>query len=222
MSDKKEIYRYDDEISFRKCSLEEKTGSKFGDCTKFYKKRNRFNIFDYGDKFECRQHGFHFYCAKHNTIELKRKDENNECILECPKCNKKIKIKSFDELLRNCQEKLNIKELAEADFIRLDDWYISEIKKKTDVGSNYWIESDIKTDKDGDTIIILYIGKKDSKEKVQYFIKPEKLQLTSDHKDLDPATIISKIEVTLKDRTITQKYDDKVETLKTKGSEESD
>ena len=45
------------------------------------------------------------------------------------------------------------------------------------------------------------------RSKVQYFIKPEKGQLTSDHKDMDPSKIISKIEVTLKDRKLSQEYD---------------
>lgn len=69
----------------------------------------------------------------------------------------------------------------------------------------------VKTDKDNDTIIVLYVGKKNTKEKSQIFIKPEKLQLSSDYKDLDPATILSKIEVTLKDRTLKQEYDEKLE-----------
>ena len=60
--------------------------------------------------------------------------------------------------------------------------------------------------KDGDTIIILYVSYVGTGNKVQYFIKPEKGQLTSDHKDLDPAKIISKIEVTLKNRILTQSY----------------
>lgn len=41
----------------------------------------------------------------------------------------------------------------------------------------------------------------------EHVTKPEKAQLTCDHKDLDPAKILSKIEVTLKDRNITHKYD---------------
>lgn len=77
---------------------------------------------------------------------------------------------------------------------------------KTETG--YWINTDVKTDKDGDTIIVLYIGHKDTKEKVQYFIKPEKGQLTSDHKDMDPAKILSKIEVRINGRTLTQEFDD--------------
>lgn len=47
-----------------------------------------------------------------------------------------------------------------------------------------------------------------SSEKTQFFIKPEKLQLSTDHKDLDPATILTKIEVTLKNRILKQEYED--------------
>ena len=67
----------------------------------------------------------------------------------------------------------------------------------------------MKTDKDGDTMIVVYVGHKDMKgKKTQFFIKPEKLQLSSDHKDLDPAQILSKIEVTFKGRKISQEYDE--------------
>ena len=90
----------------------------------------------------------------------------------------------------------------------MDDWYVPEIKKKEKMESGYWMTTDVKTDKDGDTIIVLYVGHKDSKEKVQYFIKPEKGQVTSDHKDLDPAKILSKIEVKFKGRKITHEYDE--------------
>ena len=50
--------------------------------------------------------------------------------------------------------------------------------------------------------MVVYVGHKDSKEKVQYFIKPEKEQLTREHKDLDPARILSKIEIAIKGRKI--------------------
>ena len=61
--------------------------------------------------------------------------------------------------------------------------------------------------KDGDTIVVLYVGHAESKEKAQFFIKPEKCQLTSDHKDLDPAQVLAKIEVTLKDKKLIHKYE---------------
>ena len=92
--------------------------------------------------------------------------------------------------------------------MRLDDWYVHEIKDKRKDESGYWIQTDVKTDKDGDTIIVVYIGHKDFKEKAQFFVKPEKGQLTSDHKDMDPAKILSKIVVHFKDRKLTQEFDD--------------
>ena len=44
-------------------------------------------------------------------------------------------------------------------------------------------------------------------EEAQFFIKPEKCQLTSDHKDLDPAQVLAKIEVTLKDKKLIHEYE---------------
>ena len=102
---------------------------------------------------------------------------------------------------------LNIEKFKGAKLIRLDDYYVPEVKANVKTESNYWIKADVKTDKDNDTIIVLYVGNKNTKEKIQYFIKPEKFQLTSDHNDLDPSTILSRIEVTLKDRTLIQEYD---------------
>lgn len=68
--------------------------------------------------------------------------------------------------------------------------------------------TDVKTDKDGDTIIVVYVGHKDDNEKAQFFIKPEKGQVTSDHKDLDPSKILSKIEVKFRGKRITQEFDE--------------
>ena len=86
--------------------------------------------------------------------------------------------------------------------------YSNEIKEKVKDESGYWITTNVKTDKDGDTIIVVYVGHKDSNEKAQFFIKPEKGQLTIDHKDMDPAKILSKIEVHFKGRILTQEFED--------------
>lgn len=98
----------------------------------------------------------------------------------------------------------------EAKLIRLDDYYVPEISKFDALphSTKYSIKADVKTDKDGDTIVILYLGYKGKKEKTQIFIKPEKLQLSHDHKDLDPKKILAKIELKLKDRNISQEYRD--------------
>ena len=102
---------------------------------------------------------------------------------------------------------MNIELFKNATLVRLDDWYIPELKDKLKSESDYWITTNVKTDKDGNTIVVLYIGYKGTKDKTQFFIKPERLQLSSDHKDMDPAKVLSKIEVTLKNRKLIQEYD---------------
>lgn len=134
------------------------------------------------------------------------KEEYGELFLVCPKCKNRTVIKNLKEVYSRCQKLLNIEIFKDAKLIRLDDWYIPEIKDKLKLDSDYWITTNVKTDKDGDTIVVLYIGHKGSGDKVQFFIKPEKGQLSCDHKDLDPAKILSKIEVKLKNRILTQEY----------------
>ena len=94
----------------------------------------------------------------------------------------------------------------DAQMIRLDDWYYPEVKKKIKE-DRYWITADVKTDCDGDTIIVLYVGLTGDGNKAQFFIKPEKLQLTTDHKDMDPARVLSSIAITLRDRTLRHDFD---------------
>ena len=73
--------------------------------------------------------------------------------------------------------------------------------------SPYFVKGNVKTDGDWDTIVVIYVGLKGDKKKAQFFIKPEKLQLSHDFKDMDPAKVLAKIESTLKDRVIVQNYD---------------
>lgn len=122
--------------------------------------------------------------------------------------SKSIEIENVKELKSKCLRMLNIPAFKGATLVRLDDWYVHEIKEKVKEESGYWITTNVKTDKDGDTVIVVYVGHKDSREKAQFFIKPEKGQLTSDHKDMDPAKILSKIEVYFKGRTLTQTFED--------------
>lgn len=199
------IYRLDDNISFRKCTLyhnDSPYGS--GDCTCHI-------IRDGFDEpfYHCPQEGIHFHCTKHPEIEMEIESRPFGIGLKCIKCDKIISFDSIYVVTQKCMRLLNMEKFKDAELIRLDDWYIPELKQKVPIKeSDYWIHVDVKTDKDKDTIIVLYVGKKGSKEKTQFFIKPEKLQLSNDHKDLDPASILAKIEVTLKDRKIKQEYDE--------------
>jgi len=203
MSDK-EVFRLNDEISFRKCSLFDNESLTFGDCTNFNTtERNR------GTYYNCNQDGIHFHCSIHPEIELEiEESEYYSVSYRCPKCRKSISVENPRELKRKCLRMLNIPEFKDAKLVRLDDWYVHEIKEKVKDESGYWINTNVKTDKDGDTIIVVYVGHKDSTEKAQFFIKPEKGQLTSDHKDLDPAKVLSKIEVHFKGRTLIHTFDE--------------
>lgn len=203
-SEKNIIYRLNDNISFRKCSLFSGKSSHHGNCTNFNDKEENWQTWYY-----CNQTGIHFHCTKHPEIELEfiGEDYGLTTFLMCPKCNNKIKIDSFQETIKKCLRMLNWELFKDAELIRLDDWYIPEIKKKEKT-TDYWISTEVKTDRDGDTIIVIYVGHKGDSEKTQFFIKPEKLQLSHDYKDLDPSKILSKIVLTLKDRTIKQNYNE--------------
>lgn len=103
---------------------------------------------------------------------------------------------------------LNAERFKGAKLIRLDDWYAHENKQKIkDTPFPYWLRAQRKTDKDGDTIVILYVGYKRERDKAQFFIKPEKGQLTFDHKDLDPSTMLAGVQVTLANSTIIHSYE---------------
>lgn len=187
----KTIYRLNDEISFRKCSLFDGDQLTFGDCTNFSTAERNWRTY-----YCCNQDGIHFHCTVHPEIELEIDTTNYyTSTYRCPKCQKSIEIENVKELKSKCLRMLNIPAFKGATLVRLDDWYVHEIKEKVKEESGYWITTNVKTDKDGDTVIVVYVGHKDSREKAQFFIKPEKGQLTSDHKDMDPAKILSKIEV---------------------------
>lgn len=200
----KEIYRLNDDISFRKCSLFDDDKLAFGDCTNFSTLERNWRTY-----YSCNQDGIHFHCTVHPEIELEIVDTSySSVVYQCPKCRKNIEIENPREVKSRCLRMLNIPEFKDAKLVRLDDWYVHEIKERKKDESGYWITTNVNTDKDGDTIIVVYVGHKDSSEKAQFFIKPEKGQLTSDHKDMDPAKVLSKIEVYFKGRTLIQEYDD--------------
>ena len=157
-----------------------------------------------------------FVCPEHRCdfVEKSFLSGPTHLKLMCPICERDTKHQPLclsdnrKELKQKVLSLLDQQDLKNAKLVRLDDIYTPELK--TEILPNdkdYFLKTDVKTDKDGDTIVILYVGYKGKKDKTQIFIKPEKLQLTTDHKDMDPAKILAKIELTLKDRKIAQKYD---------------
>lgn len=201
MEQQKVIYRYDGILSFRRCTLCGNSLNDPGDCTNYDEKEENWKTQCY-----CKQKGIHFHCTKHLAIELERTGSNYDTQLLCPQCNEVLFKGNIDDMISRCLAITNRELFKNPKMIRTDDWYTCEVSEKVKVESDYWIKSDVKTDRDGDTIVVLYVGYKGSKEKVQYFIKPEKGQLTNDHMDLDPSQLLSKIEVTLRNSKLTHEY----------------
>ncbi|MDR3125715.1 MAG: hypothetical protein LBU20_01410 [Candidatus Nomurabacteria bacterium] len=174
--------------------------------------------------------GVYFYCPNHEKIELtsritettrgKKTDIKTKFI--CPICvSQKIASYTYhgglDEIQKQALALKNSKEFKDTKLIRLDDYYIPELKveikgektiivNKSELPAEYKVVCDVKKDKDGDTIIMIQVFKDGDTKGAQVFVKPEKKQLTTDHNNPDPASIISKIEVKLSDRTLTHNF----------------
>ena len=63
--EEKKIYRLNDDISFRKCSLFVDDKLSFGDCTNFSTAERNWRTY-----YSCNQDGIHFHCTTHPEIEL--------------------------------------------------------------------------------------------------------------------------------------------------------
>ena len=98
------IYRLDENISFRKCSLYDSRRVNRGDCTNFGEREINFSNY-----YECRQHGIHLHCTTHPAIELEEvKRDTFSVTLKCPRCNKPIKVDSVQSVINSCLKLLNI------------------------------------------------------------------------------------------------------------------
>ena len=81
--EEKILYRLNDKISFRRCSLADGMSVSYGDCTNFYTKEQNYTTY-YG----CNQEGLHFHCTQHPEIELARKvDGMGTVYYSCPRCS---------------------------------------------------------------------------------------------------------------------------------------
>ena len=96
MSDKI-IYRIDDDISFRQCSLAKADSVSYGDCTNSYTFEANWTTY-----YRCNQDGIHFHCTKHPELELETSSNDyGEYIYKCPRCQKEIKVANPHELKVN-------------------------------------------------------------------------------------------------------------------------
>lgn len=218
MSEKR-IYKLSDDICFRFC--------EFSECNIQEKHWSGHDPLDCLDNPEhCRHAGdMHFHCPIHLEMELiTQPTDNYHNNYICPICSNDPKCKPISSLnevseyeieiiKQKAQSFLNSKNFKNAKLIRLDDYYVPEISKKDLMKkkSKYWASCDVKTTKSGEPLLILYVGNREDKSKAQFFIEPESKKLSHDHKDSDPLSIISRIEVKFKEGSIELKANDDTE-----------
>jgi hypothetical protein len=90
----KEIYRLNDDISFRKCSLFDDDKLTFGDCTNFSTLERNWRTY-----YSCNQDGIHFHCTIYPEIELEIVDTPySSVVYQCPRCRKNIEIENPREV----------------------------------------------------------------------------------------------------------------------------
>ena len=236
---KPKLYKLNDDLLFRLCTLYEGPMKTKGDCTAYWTSGD-----DDHRMYNCEQEGIHFHCAKHPHIELVKKKELSKEVLYCPKCEleynskKQKKDSSYSEdseefspdlfnelsalekpnyikfegaihdLVIQCQKAYQETIFKDAELIRLDDIYVPCIKLRPTLDNDYWMEAKAVKDKNNNTVVTIYVGKKSDKfgNKAQIFINHDRKQLSFDYKDKDPAELISEIKVTLSDRVLIQKF----------------
>lgn len=212
----KKIYKLNDDICFRICTFE--------DCTNkntHWSDHIKRCIDDLGDvKWSCMHEGdVHLHCVMQTEIELAlfdRADGRPRSIkLVCPICSlqedyqppsslQRLDMGRIWTLKQQARSLLNSSLFKNAKLIRLDDYYTPEVSEKSlaTKDSKYWMSYDVKETKDGKSLLILYLGKRDDGSKVQFFIEPESQKLSHDHKDTEPISVISRIEVQFKEGKI--------------------
>ena len=98
--------------------------------------------------------------------------------------------------------KIKSKHFMDAKLIDLDGLLVPVSKKEkiTAGKTDYFVTSQVKNGKRGDQVVV-YAGKKGSKDRAQIFIDPEHKKMSFDPNDLDPADVFVKLEATFRDGT---------------------
>ena len=217
MSDKI-IYKLNDDLLFRKCTFEDCTSKSdhWGEHIKKCSGLIMNNCFHEGD--------IHFHCSLHREVELSIQDKQNgprSIKLTCAICSLREDYQPPSSLQRLSPQYIStFKQQAKAllasnifknaKLIRLDDYYTPEIsgKARTEEESDYWLSYDVKENKNGQPVLVLYLGNRKDGSKCQFFIEPETAKLSHDQKDTNPLSLLARIEVQFKDGVIQLKDND--------------
>lgn len=161
---------------------------------------------------EPHEGGIHLHCPEHNEFEMVVSQNGvgpRSYGLSCAACGSAQRVgrmlaHEIETIKQQAKAALNSSAFKGAKLIRLDDFYTPEISVKDTATkeSKYWMSYDVKETKDGKPLLVLYLGDREEKSKIQFFIEPETKKLSHDHKDTEPISVISRVEVQFKDGVI--------------------
>lgn len=213
-NEEKTLYKLNDSLFFRICTFDDCT-EKDRHWAEHIKKCDPTKVLLGG----CMHTGqVHLHCGAHRECELALRrgpmgPRDNDLL--CPICETDISsepeptllrltVYEIDNLKQQAWSLLNSSQFKNAKLVRLDDYYYPELSEKNTAqkDSRYWMSYDVKRNKNGQPILILYLGDRDLKNKAQFFIEPESQKLSHDHKDTSPMQVISRIEVQFTEGTI--------------------
>lgn len=217
MSLEKKIYRLNDKVYFRMCD--------YDDCTDraTHWKTHEKCISDPFSIAQCPHDGsIHLHCPQHNEFEMVPSQDGvgpRSFGLSCAACGDgqrlgRMLLQDIETIKRQAKSALNSNLFKGAKLVRLDDFYYPEVSEKsiTKKSSDFWVSYDVKKTKEGKPLLVLYLGDRRDNSKVQFFIDPETGKVSHDHKDTDPLSVITKVEVEFKNGTIEIKNKDSEET----------
>ncbi|NCO10814.1 hypothetical protein GW930_02835 [Candidatus Saccharibacteria bacterium] len=153
----------------------------------------------------CREHGFELDGVAWDGREWGAPSfgegyASNLLCLEGPHI---IKLPSrLDEIQAYISKKIRSKAFSDAKLIDLDGLLVPVSKKEkiSAGGTDYFVTSQVKNGKRGDQVVV-YAGKKGSKDRAQISIDPEHKKMSFDQNDLNPADVFVKLEATFRDGT---------------------
>lgn len=214
----KRIYKFNDWLLFRICSFE--------DCTK--------RKVHWGEHIKCEPFALlpcnhvgsvHFHCVRHKEVELAIENRMNgprSLSLICAICAsngdnrtdtrlERLTLADITTLQEQALALSNSEKFKNAQLVRLDDYYMPELSGKdlASKESKYWLSYNVKENRYGQPILILYLGDRKDHSKIQFFVEPETKKLSHDHTNDTPLSVIAKIEVEFKDGVIELKNKEK-------------
>lgn len=221
------VYRIDDEVSFTLCKVT-------GHCSKSIpptEEEVKLSIKGYEENVgyldcdireslaKCSQNGVHWRCSIHPESELVKNKKGYYCnICKSEHLRSKTTYEEFnfdeDEYRQIAKSIETGRFFSDLDICEVNKVFVTEKRKREKIDDDFDIDVSIKKDEHNKQVIqiLIFDKRKTNGEHVQYVISPDGDKIEYDSTNLDPAKIVNKIKIWIRDnRTIKCDYESEVE-----------